>query len=185
MKMNSPGIISREKTVFVLVDIQEKFIPVVHNIDQVISNTNILIRASEILNIPLIVTEQYPKGLGMTWREINLPDNPVLFEKIHFSCFGCDEFSKKIEEMGAESIVLFGIETHVCVLQTALDALKNNITVYLVSDAVSSRTPENKSIAIERMRQSGIFIVSTEMILFQLLERAGTGEFRLISDLVK
>jgi nicotinamidase-related amidase len=179
------GIIDRKKTVFVLVDIQDKFIPVINDIDKVISNSNILVKASEILNIPLIVTEQYPKGLGHTFEKINLPDKKHLIEKVSFSCFDSDEFVKKLKELKVDSIVLFGTEAHVCILKTALDALKNNLEIYVVADAISSRTDENKSIAIERMRQSGVFIVSTEIILFQLLDKAGTEEFKKISNLVK
>lgn len=183
--MNKLGIIDKEKTVFVLVDIQEKFIPVIKDVNKVISNSNILAKSSEILNIPLIVTEQYPKGLGNTSERISLPDKNYLIEKISFSCFGSEEFVKKIEELNIDSIVLFGIEAHVCILKTALDALKNNLDVYVVADAISSRTVENKAIGIERMRQSGVFIVSTETLLFQLLEKAGTEEFKSISKLLK
>lgn len=183
--MEKLGIIDKKKTVFVLIDIQDKFIPVIKDIDKLISNSNILVKASEILNIPLIVTEQYPKGLGHTYEKIDLPDKKYLIEKVSFSCFESEKFIKKIKELKVNSIVLFGIEAHVCILKTALDALKNNLDVYVVADAISSRTAENKSIAIERMRQSGVFIVSTEMILFQLLDKAGTEEFKLISKLVK
>jgi nicotinamidase-related amidase len=150
--MNKLGIINKEKTVFVLVDVQDKFIPVISNVDKIISNSRILVKASEILNIPLIVTEQYPKGLGHTAKRISLLDKKYLIEKISFSCFESDEFVKKIKELKVESIVLFGVEAHVCILKTALDALKNNFDVHVVADAISSRTLENKDIAIERMR---------------------------------
>ena len=183
--MNKLGIPNREKTVFVLVDVQEKFVPVIDNIDTVIKNSNILIQASQILNMPLVVTEQYPQGLGKTSDKILLPEKRYLIEKVHFSCFGSEEFSTKMKELGAESIVLFGVEAHVCILKTALDALKNGLEVYVVADAVSSRTQENKWLALDRMRQAGVFVVSTEMILFQLLDKAGTEEFKQISKLVK
>jgi len=183
--MNKLGIIDRKKTAFILVDVQEKFMPVINNIDKVIANSNILIKSAEILQIPLIATEQYPKGLGKTVDAINLPEKKAPIEKVCFSCFDSEEFSRKVKELKIESIVLFGIEAHVCILQTSLAALKNNLDVYVVSDAVSSRTPENKAIAIDRMHQSGVFIVSTEMLLFQLLKKAGTEEFRQISKLIK
>lgn len=183
--MTSLGALSREKTVFVLVDIQEKFITVIDNIDEVIKNANIMSKAGEILKIPLIVTEQYSKGLGHTTDKITLPSTYFLIEKMHFSCFGSPEFRKKIEDLNISSVVLFGIEAHVCILKTALDALKNNIDVHVIQDAVSSRKYENKMIAIERMRQSGAFIVSAEMLIFQLLETAGTDEFREISRLIR
>ena len=183
--MASIGTLNWQKTVFVLVDIQEKFLPVINNIHEVITNANILAKASKILKIPLIVTEQYPQGLGKTSSKITLPSDHFLIEKTHFSCFGSEEFKNQIETLKINSIVLFGIEAHVCILKTALDELKNNIDVHVIQDAVSSRTYENKMIAIERMRQSGAFISSTEMILFQLLESAGTDEFKEISRLIK
>jgi nicotinamidase-related amidase len=183
--MGEFGILDRRKTAFVLVDVQEKFIPVIHDVDKVIKNSNVLIGAAEILGIPLIVTEQYPKGLGKTCERIKLPKDSKVIEKVHFSCFGSGGFLKEVEKLKVKSIILFGIEAHVCILNTALDALKNGFEVHVVADAVSSRSAENKSIEIERMRQSGAFIASTEMILFQLMEKSGTGEFRQISKLIK
>lgn len=183
--MDEIGIIDKEKTAFILVDIQEKFVPVMNDIDKVLSNSNILVKTSEILNIPLVVTEQYPKGLGNTSERLNLPDEKYLIEKISFSCFDCETFIEKIKELDVDSIVLFGIEAHICILKTALDALKNNINVHVVADAITSRTSENKLLAIERMIQSDVFIVSTEMIIFQLLEKAGTEEFKMITNLMK
>lgn len=103
----------------------------------------------------------------------------------HFSCFGSEGFVDRMRNLHAESVVLFGVEAHVCMLKTALDAQERGLDVHVVADAMSSRTEENKNLAIERMRQSGIFIVSTEMVLFQLLEKAGTGEFKAISALIK
>ena len=169
------------KTVFVMVDIQDMFVPVIKDLDRLVSNAKILIGSARILKIPLIVTEQYPKGLGRTIDKIGYKGEVI--EKMSFSCFGCDEFAGKIK--GFDRAVIFGIEAHVCVLQTALDALKKGIEVHVVADAISSRSSENKQMAIERMRQSGVFIVSTEMILFQLVEKAGTEEFKKISLLVK
>ncbi len=183
--MSGLGSLNRSKAAFVLVDIQERFAPFMADIGEVIANANILAKAAEILGIPLIVTEQYPKGLGKTVGKIVLPETKHLIEKINFSCFGCEEFCEKIKELGAEDIVLFGVEAHVCILKTALDAAKNNLHVHVVADAVTSRTHENRHLALERMRQSGVFIVSTEMILFQLMDRADTQEFREISKLIK
>ena len=179
------GIPKRNEVAFVLVDIQEKFLPVIHNIELLIDNANKLVKGASILEIPLIVTEQYPKGLGRTVNDINLDAGQEIIEKITFDCFGCDDFAKKMEMLGAKSLVIFGIEAHVCVLKTALEACARNYEVYLVADAVSSRTEGNKILALERLRQSGVFIASTEMILFQLMDRAGTDEFKAISKLVK
>jgi nicotinamidase-related amidase len=185
LEMNPIGIIKRETTAFVMIDIQEKLVPVILGIDLLVANANLLVRASEILKVPLIVTEQYPKGLGHTTKRIQLPEKSRVIEKLCFSCFGSDEFIRRINQLKCNTIVLFGIEAHVCILKTALDALKLRLEVHVVADAISSRTPENKSIAVERMRQSGVFIASTEMIIFQLMEGAGTEEFKLLSKLIK
>lgn len=183
--MNSFGIIDKNSTAFIQIDIQEKFKPAIYKFNEVISNAKILVESSQALNVPLVVTEQYPKGLGKTVEEITLPENTPIIEKLHFSCFGNQEFSKIVKELKLKSIIIFGVEAHVCLLKTALDALKQNLEVYLVADAVSSRTPENKALAIERMRQSGVFIVSTEMILFQMLDYSGTDDFKVVSKLIK
>jgi nicotinamidase-related amidase len=182
--MDTLGIIDKTKTAFVLIDIQEKFLPIIHTIDAIIDNTNILTTAAKTLNIPLLVTEQYPKGLGKTTERINIFDAKAI-EKMSFSCFGADEFVKQIKALNVTDLVLFGIETHVCVLKTALDALKDNYTVHLVVDAIGSRKNQNKNIGIKRMKQSGAFATSTESILFQLIDGAGTDEFKMISKLIK
>jgi nicotinamidase-related amidase len=183
--MENIGIPDRESAVFVMIDIQDKFVPVINDIKTVIKNANILSKAAEILNMPFIFTEQYPQGLGRTTGKISVPSTSKPIEKIHFSCLDCKEFADRLDSLNVEDIVLFGIEAHICVLNTALDLLKKGYRVHVVADAVSSRTKENKEIAIERMRQSGIFIVSTEMILFHMLDHAKDEEFSKISELVK
>lgn len=179
------GIPNRNETAFILIDIQEKFLPVIYEIENVLNNANRLVKAASIMKIPLIVTEQYPKGLGNTIDSIVLEDDQEIIEKIHFDCFGCDKFVERLGVFKPKSLVIFGIESHVCVLKTCLSAIGKGYDVHIVADAVSSRTSENKALALERMRQSGAFIVSTEMILFQLIDRAGTDEFKEISRLVK
>ena len=179
------GIPKRDEVALVLVDIQERFLPVIHNIDTVIDNANKLVSAASILKVPLMVTEQYPKGLGRTVDKIKLGAGQEIIEKTSFGCFGCDGFTNRLAEMNVKSLVIFGIEAHVCVLKTALEAVAQNYETHVVADAVSSRTRENRKLALERLRQSGVFIVSAEMILFQLMDRAGTDEFKAISKLVK
>jgi len=176
---------NKENCCFVLVDFQDRLVSVMGDCSDQIKNINILNQASVILNIPLIVTEQYPKGLGKTSSQITLPDNYSLVEKTTFSCFDSDKFVAQLSKLSVDSVILFGLEAHICVLKTALDGLKLNYKVYVVADAISSRTQENKLLAIERMRQSGVFIVSTEMIIFQLLTDSMDPEFKAISALVK
>ena len=180
-----PGIPKRDEAAFILIDIQERFLPVIHNIGTVIANANKLVKSASILKLPLVVTEQYPKGLGRTVDEINLDEGQEIIEKISFDCFGCHDFTRKLEVLAVKSLVLFGIEAHVCVLETALGAVASGYEVHVVADAVSSRTESNKNLALERLRQSGDFVVSTEMILFQLMDYAGTDEFKAISKLIK
>ncbi len=179
------GIPERDEVAFVLIDIQERFLPVICNIETVIDNANKLVRGASILRLPLMVTEQYPKGLGRTVDRIELDKGHEIIEKTSFDCFGCDDFVRKLEEADVKSLVLFGIEAHVCVLKTALEATARSYETHVVADATSSRTEESKILALERLRQSGVFIVSTEMILFQLMDRSGTDEFRAISRLIK
>ena len=184
--MDGTGMIDRERTVFINVDIQEKFLHVISGMEGVIANSIKLVKSAEILKIPLLITEQYPKGLGHTIDRIRFKGVAKIIEKNSFSCFGSHEFRKAIENMKTvDTLVLFGIETHVCILNTALDAAKAGYNVHVIADATSSRKIYDKEIAIERMRQSGAFIDTTESALFQIMKEAGTEEFRQISRLIK
>jgi len=183
MKKNN---LTKENTALIVVDIQEKFLPVIKNIDLVIENTCKLIKSFQIMNIPVIVTEQYSKGLGKTAEAIRkeLKEyNPI--EKIEFSCFKNKDFLNKIKKLKVKNLVICGIESHVCVTQTLLGAISKGYNVYLVKDAVSSRKESDYKIALERAKQEGALITSTEMIIFQLLGKAGTEEFKEISKIIK
>ena len=178
--------LSIQDSVLVVVDMQGKLIPKIFDQHTVISNIVTLIKSAEILNIPIIVTEQYPKGLGSTIPEIKdliVPWQPI--EKICFSCFGNNDFSKKLKELKKDNLILCGIESHVCITQTALDGLKSGYSVFFVKDAISSRTKNNKETGFERMAQAGAIPVSTEMVVFELLREAGTDKFKQIISLIK
>ena len=177
------GKLNLEDCLLLVIDIQERLIPVIHQHEEVIHNANILLKGMEILGVPVIVTEQYPKGLGNTCKEILLGEDAKVMEKITFSCLANDYIKESVQSK--KQIIICGVEAHICVLKTALDLLDEGYQVHLITDAVSSRKKENKQVAIERMKQSGVFISSTEMILFQLLDKAGTEEFKLISKLIK
>ena len=179
------GIPNREHTALLVIDIQERLMPVIHESEKVFANANKLLRGAEILDLETVITEQYPKGLGSTCKEVQLPENPVVIEKMCFSCMLSETVSDQLKLTNVKSLIICGAEAHICVLKTALDALKEGYEVHVVADAVSSRTPENKQLALERMRQAGAFITSTEMILFMLLDQAGTDEFKAISKLIK
>ncbi len=183
--MNNLGIPQRQHTALLVVDVQEKLMPVIYENEKIFSNVNKLLRGAEILNLETIITEQYPKGLGYTCKEIQLPPSPNIIEKVCFSCMLSQPVSDQLKLTNITDVVICGVESHICVLKTTLDALKAGYTVHVVADAVSSRTAENKQIAVERMRQSGAFITSTESILFMLLDQAGTDDFKAISKLIK
>ncbi len=173
-------------TVMVLIDMQERLVPHIANIEKCNENIIRLLKAQAILNIPLIVTEQYPKGLGKTIKELRVFLNSATFvEKRTFSSFKEPNFYKKITKDLYKTVVLFGIESHVCVFQTALDAKKEGFDVILIADAISSRTEQNKKYAIDAMRQEGIKIFSTEMFLFMAVKDSKHPSFKEISKLLK
>jgi nicotinamidase-related amidase len=179
------GIPIREQTALLVIDVQERLMPVIYEQEKVFSNVNKLLRGAEILGLETIVTEQYPKGLGNTCKEVELGENKTVIEKVCFSCMLSEPVNEQLKLTNKKSLIICGVESHICVLKTTLDALKNGYEVHVVADAVSSRTFENKEIAIERMRQSGAFITSVESILFMVLDKAGTDEFKAISKLIK
>lgn len=178
--------IQKEQTVLVVVDIQERLFPHIHNNDSVLAKCQTLIQGIELLNIPTIVTEQYVKGLGKTVQPIveSLKNyDPV--EKMTFSCCGEPNFNIKIEERYRENVLICGIESHVCVLQTAIDLQDAGHRPIVVADAVSSRNPIDKEYALQRLAAEGIRVTSVEAILFELCKTSGTDTFKAISKLVK
>lgn len=173
-----------EESIFIMIDIQEKFEKAIPDIETVISNASILNQASEFLNIPLIVTEQYPKGLGKTINRIYLPETCNYFEKTRFSIF-TQEITDYLKSLNRKTLILYGIEAHICLTQSALDALDEGYQVFYVCDAVASRKESNKKIAIKRLIQNGIEMINTEMLLFELVNDAKHPNFKQISALVK
>jgi nicotinamidase-related amidase len=183
-----------------VIDIQEKLLPPIFEKERVVKNSQLLIRGAGILNIPTIATTQYAKGLGDTVPEVKslLPNEPI--DKKMFSCFGSDVFcsalkgvphsgvapvSRGLRDVGTlrgagrrNTVLLCGMESHICVAQTALAALREGYLVHVASDAVSSRTEWNWKIGLDRMRAAGAVISSTEMIIYELLRASGTEEFK-------
>lgn len=181
---HSHELLSQAESRLLIVDMQEKILPVIDGHEAVTENCLKLIEAAQILDVPTTATEQYPKGLGSTITEIaqRLPDRP---EKIEFSCLNClDWNSSAADPEGRFKVVVAGIESHVCVLQTVLDLLSQGFRVFVAADAVSSRKPMDREIALQRMASSGAVITTTESVLFEWCERAGTPEFKQISRLV-
>lgn len=177
-------IFKEKDTLFLMIDIQEKFENIIFAMDEVIKNTNILNKASELLGLPLIVTEQYPRGLGKTCESIYIPENTSIVEKKKFSSF-TTEVAEIIQKTKKKSIVIYGVETHVCLTQTALELKANGFNVGIVADAVSSRHVDNKLYALTRLGDMGIQILTTEMILFEIMKSANHPQFKEISKLVK
>lgn len=179
------GLLQKETTALLVIDVQERLMPVIHGQEQIFVSVNKLLRGAEMLGLETIITEQYPKGLGNTCKEVEIGENKTLIEKVCFSCMQSEPVTEQLKLTNKKSLIICGVESHICVLKTTLDALKQGYEVHVVADAVSSRTAENKQIALDRMRQAGAFITSVEMVLFMLLDKAGTDEFKAISKLIK
>lgn len=165
----------------VVVDIQEKLLPPIFNKDQMVKNSQLLIRLAKILDIPVMATTQYSKGLGQTVPEIaSLLGEVVVYDKLEFSCFGSDPFRAKLKSLpgSRNTVLLCGMEAHICVMQTALGALNDGYLVHVASDAVGSRAEWNWKIGLERMKAAGAVISSTEMMMYELLRCSGTAEFK-------
>jgi isochorismate hydrolase len=179
-------ILDQQAAALVIIDIQERLAAVMKYKDQVVGNCLHLIELAKLLKIPILQTEQYPKGLGKMLPEIQevLPAYAP-FEKTDFDSCREEGFLEKVASMGRKKLILTGMEAHVCVLQTALGLIKEGYTVHVVQDAVASRYKKDFKVGIEFMRSAGIVITSTEMVLFQLLERSGTEPFKLISKRLK
>jgi len=178
--------IIKDNSLAVIIDVQERLFPHMHEKEKLEKNLGILINGFKILNLPVIVTEQYTKGLGMTIPSLKMKlDNYPFFEKTAFSC--CDEknFMKTLKESKSSHIIIAGIESHVCILQTTIDLIQNNFIPVVIEDCISSRRPHDKKVALKRMIKEGAIISSYESILFELLRYSGNEYFKAISQLVK
>ena len=177
------SLIEREDSLLVIVDMQERLFPVMAEKEALKDQVVKLARFSKIVGLPVIVTEQ--EKLGTTLPEIKeaLASVPPI-PKVDFNCFGCEAFGKRVQELDKRTLILCGIEAHICVAQTGLYAA-SDYQVHVVADAIASRSPENRRIAMERMSQRGITITSTEMVIYELLRKAGTDTFKEVLKLVK
>ncbi|HPN84012.1 MAG TPA: isochorismatase family protein [Victivallales bacterium] len=186
---NNPKLFPKpESSVLVVIDIQEKLIKAMDKaqIASSIKRSEILIDSCIKLKVPVVFTEQYSKGLGPTVEELKgfLPLCDV-FEKSTFSCFGNKAFSDRIKELNPETIIICGIETHVCVQQTAFDAMSSGCGVVIPADAVCSRSSQNKDIALNLMLSSGVAVTSTESLIFALIKDSTHPSFKEISKKLK
>jgi nicotinamidase-related amidase len=185
--MLHPKILDRNQAALVVVDFQEAFRSPINDFAQIASRISIAVRGFQILNLPVIVTEQYPKGLGRTAEEIlfSLPPDFEIVEKTAFSSCGANAFMEKLRGSGATQIALCGLEAHVCINQTAHDLLNENFNVHLLIDCVSSRFTPDKETALRKMQGSGVVPSSVEMALFELMRDAKQEQFKEIQNLIK
>jgi nicotinamidase-related amidase len=181
--------LNRAEAFLVVIDVQQKLMPVIDDHESIVRNIERLVRGCKVLDIPAIVTEQYVRGLGPTVPAIRGAfEETSGYEPIEKSCFsgyGCPEFVMATRNLHRKQAIIAGVEAHVCVYQTVEDLLANGYDVTVIADAVSSRTPANKDIALRRMVSDGARLSSTEMALFELTVNSGTDEFREIVRLVK
>lgn len=173
--------LNADQCVLIVIDIQEKLLPPIFEKERLLKNSQLLIRLAGILKIPALVSTQYAKGLGNTVPEIAslLPESSPI-DKQMFSCFGSDAFCSALKRLpgNRNTVLLCGMESHICVTQTALGALQQGFIVHVASDAVSSRTEWNWKIGLERMRSAGAVISSTEMALYELMRSSGGPAFK-------
>jgi len=178
--------LERNQTVLVVIDVQSKLLPVIYDYPALVENIKKVIQGAQILGIPVVLTEQYPEGLGLTVDEIRetLSEyNPI--EKMSFSCCGEENFIEKIKQLNRNKILVCGIEAHVCIYQTCMDLLSEGYEVHLLVDAISSRKKENRDLTVEKLHIGGVQITSVEMALFEILKEASVNEFRKISKIIK
>ena len=179
-------MLAADNSVLLIIDVQEKLFRTIHQKEQLTDNLQRLIKGIKVLEIPVLVTEQYPQGLGSTIPEIAqlLPDCRPL-PKVCFSCCGDVAFLQAFKKLNRKQVLIAGIESHVCVYQTAADLIAAGYEIYAVSDAISSRTGQNRDVGLKMMTQLGAKITSTEAALFELLKVAKGDKFKAISEIVK
>jgi nicotinamidase-related amidase len=181
--------LDRASTALVIIDVQEKLMPVIDRRESVELNITRLVSGAYLLGVPILITEQYVKGLGATVNPVREAlKNAGGYRPIEKDCFsaqGCTPFRTALEMLKRRQVLVTGIETHVCVYQTVTDLLADGYDVTIIADAVSSRTGENREIALHRVVSEGARLSSTEMALFELVGTSGTDEFRAISKLIR
>ena len=176
------GRLEADRTTLIVVDVQEAFRKAIPDFERIAKATATLIEGAQAIHIPVVITEQYPKGLGETVAEVaeHLPEGVEPLEKVVFAASEAEGFDLE----GRDQALVCGIETHVCVNQTALDLLASGVDVQVAVDAVGSRTDENKGVGLQKMERAGATLTSVETALFELLGRAGTDEFKQVQRLI-
>lgn len=178
--------ITSENTIALCVDYQEKLVPAMSSSQELLHHSSILLKGLRVLDVPVLITQQYTKGLGETVPEIleAAGDCPI-FDKLTFSCYQNEAIRDAIRASGRTTVLIFGIEAHVCALQTVIDLLEDGYHVVFVEDCVDSRNPSDKTVALKRAAKEGAILTTCEAILFELTQIAGNDRFKQISRLVK
>ena len=176
-------LMKQTSSLLLIIDVQEQLAPVMDSPRDVINGCSQLIAVAKRLGIPFVITEQYPKGLGSTMIDLRneAGDDAIYYPKVEFSCAKNENILKAIEVANKKQIIIAGVETHICVIQTALDLLSLGYEVFVVSNACSSRSPVQNDIGLRRLANNGVDVVTSEMVIFEWLEKAGTPEFKEIS----
>jgi|SRR5689334_7751226 len=178
-------LLERDRSRLLMVDVQERLLPAMSDPALIVNNGARLLEAARSLAVPVTVSEQYPAGLGHTVPELaKLAPANAVHEKLEFSCFANPDLRAALSAPDRQTVI-FGIEAHVCVLQSALEMAAASHDVTIVVDAIGSRAPHSKEIALSRMQAAGVRLATTEMVLFEWLRRAGTAEFKAISRLIR
>jgi nicotinamidase-related amidase len=179
-------MLQRDQTALVVIDFQEKLLPAIHDGDDLVAPTVKLMRFAQQLALPILCTEQYPKGLGSTVAEIGRAlDGVVPLAKTEFGCMANGPFAEALGGTGRKQVLVTGIEAHVCVMQTVLRALDEGYEVFVVQDAVGSRRVADREAGLARMARAGAELVTAEMAMFEILGKAGTAEFKSVLPLLK
>ena len=178
-------LIRASDSVLVVIDMQERLVPAMQAPARTIRNTKTLIAAATEMDVPVLLTEQYPKGLGHTVPEIASATKAPVFSKMHFSCMEDQAFGEAFRALGRKQAVISGMEAHICVVQTAASLIEEGYEVFVVSDATASRTIESENACLQRLSASGVGIVTTEMVVFEWLGKAGTPAFKNLLPHIK
>ena len=176
-----------EETMALVIDYQERLLPVIHQSEELLRSSSILLKGLKALGVPMVVSQQYTKGIGMTVPAIAeaLGEDFAYLDKVTFSCAEDEALLGRIREIGRKNIILCGVEAHICVLQTAIDLLAMGYKVILVEDCIGSRRENDKAVALRRAEAEGAVITTYESILFELTRVAKTEQFKIISKLIK
>jgi nicotinamidase-related amidase len=175
-------LLNKDESILLLIDVQEKLTPAVLDSNAFIAHCEWMLKLAKKMGVPILVSEQYPKGLGSTLAPLRIYFNQdSCVDKVHFSCMSDAHYVQRLKQFQKKQLVLIGIEAHVCVLQTALEMKEQGYDVFVVVDAVSSRGEQNLKYGLKRMKQEGVHLVTSEMVFFEWLRMAGTPEFKELS----